>query len=158
MRRCFLGYKDVKCDNIEAVRSSLQILGECVNDDKYMEFKKLLYQELSKNDYVELYRQIRLLQQDEEKSGISRIEKRVDKLQQSADETNRRLDAFQENNREKDNIQNKKPVKSRTQEYADKWEANMFLNDFDKRDENAGTNIRLREVYLEEHLPHYICY
>ncbi len=156
--KLLLGYKDVKCDNIEAVRSSLQILGECVNDDKYMEFKKLLYQELSKNDYVELYRQIRLLQQDEEKSGISRIEKRVDKLQQSADETNRRLDAFQENNREKDNIQNKKPVKSRTQEYADKWEANMFLNDFDKRDENAGTNIRLREVYLEEHLPHYIWY
>ncbi len=32
----------------------------------------------------------------------------------------------------------------------------MFLNDFDKRDENAGVNIKLSEVYLEEHLPHYI--
>lgn len=48
------------------------------------------------------------------------------------------------------------PVKSRTQEYADKWETNMFLNDFDKRDENVGVNVKLSEVYLEEHLPHYI--
>ena len=32
----------------------------------------------------------------------------------------------------------------------------MFLNDFDKRDENAGVNVKLSEVYLEEHLPHYI--
>lgn len=52
----------------------------------------------------------------------------------------------------------RQPVKSRTQEYADKWEANMFLNDFDKRDQNAGTNVKLKEVYLEEHLPHYIWY
>ena len=41
-------------------------------------------------------------------------------------------------------------------EYADKWNQNMFLNDFDKRDENAGVNVKLSEVYLEEHLPHYI--
>lgn len=52
----------------------------------------------------------------------------------------------------------RQPVKSRTQEYADKWETNMFLNDFDKRDQNAGTNVRLKEVYLAEHLPHYIWY
>lgn len=50
----------------------------------------------------------------------------------------------------------KHKVKSRTQEYADKWNANMFLNDFDKRDENAGVNVKLSEVYLDEHLPHYI--
>lgn len=47
-------------------------------------------------------------------------------------------------------------IKSRTQKYADKWNENMFLNNFSKRDENAGTNIKLKDVYLESHLPHYI--
>lgn len=47
-------------------------------------------------------------------------------------------------------------IKSRTQEYADKWNQNMFLNDFDKRDENAGVNVKLSEVYSDEQLPHYI--
>ena len=60
-----------------------------------------------------------------------------------------------QNNRNED-IANRPKIKSRTQEYADKWNQNMFLNDFDKRDENAGVNVKLSEVYLEEHLPHYI--
>ena len=54
------------------------------------------------------------------------------------------------------NKEKQQKVKSRTQEYAEKWNQNMFLNDFDKRDENAGVNVKLREVYLEDHLPHYI--
>lgn len=61
----------------------------------------------------------------------------------------------EQNNRNKDIIDRSK-IKSRTQEYADKWNQNMFLNNFDKRDENAGVNVKLSEVYLEEHLPHYI--
>lgn len=60
----------------------------------------------------------------------------------------------QNNSNESKNTQQK--VKSRTQEYADKWNANMFLNDFNKRDENAGINVKLSEVYVDEHLPHYI--
>lgn len=51
------------------------------------------------------------------------------------------------------NIQHE--VKSRTQEYADKWDMNMFLNDFKEWDENAGVNVKLSDVYLEEHLPHF---
>ena len=47
------------------------------------------------------------------------------------------------------------PVKSRTQEYADKWNANMFLNDFSEWDENAGVNVKLKDVYIDEHLPHF---
>ena len=153
--RLLKGYMEVRCDNIEVVKSGMQVLGENVNSDKYMEFKTQLYQELSKDDYHELYRQVRLFQQDEESSKTSRIEQKVDKLQQSADEINRKLDDLQENNRAKDNIQDKKPVKSRTQEYADKWEANMFLNDFDEWDEKAGVNVKLSDVYIDEHLPHF---
>ncbi|MCH5343029.1 MAG: pentapeptide repeat-containing protein [Acetatifactor sp.] len=55
------------------------------------------------------------------------------------------------------NTQNKKQeIKSRTQEYADKWNGNMFLNDFDEWDENAGVNVKLSDVYIEDHLPHFI--
>ena len=46
-------------------------------------------------------------------------------------------------------------IKSRTSEYAKKWNQNMFLNNFDKRDENTGINIKLEEVYLESQLPQY---
>lgn len=47
-------------------------------------------------------------------------------------------------------------INSRSKEYADKWNQNMFLNDFDKRDKNAGINVKLGETYLEKHLPKYI--
>lgn len=156
--KLLIDYKDSRYDSIEGVKSGLQILGENVNSDKYIEYKNLLYQEISKDDYEELYRQIRLFQQDEESSRTSRIEQKIDRVQQSVDETNQVLSVFKESNREVDNGQNKKLVKSRTQEYADKWNENMFLNNFDKRDENAGVNIKLGKVYLEKHLPHYIWY
>lgn len=45
---------------------------------------------------------------------------------------------------------------NRTQEYVDKWNANMFLNDFDEWDENDGVNVKLSDVYLDTHLPHFI--
>ncbi len=58
------------------------------------------------------------------------------------------------NNNENDHV--KSNVHSRTAEYFNKWNSNMFLNDFNKRDENVGVNISLRELYIEKHLPHYI--
>ncbi len=58
------------------------------------------------------------------------------------------------NNSERNHI--KSNIHSRTDEYLNKWNSNMFLNDFNKRDENAGVNICLRELYVEKHLPHYI--
>lgn len=154
--KLLLGFKDEKCNNLEAVKSGLQILGESINNDKYKEFMILLYRELSKNEYAELYRQIRLLQQDNESNKASNIEQKVDKVQQSVDETNRRLNAFQDNSRRIDNAQNMEPVKSRTKEYAEKWNANLFLNDFDEWDENAGVNIKLCDVYIDTQLPHFV--
>ncbi len=47
-------------------------------------------------------------------------------------------------------------IKNRAEEYADKWSKNVFLNNFNKRDKNAGVNIKLKDLYLEKHLPHYI--
>ncbi len=92
--KLLIDYKDDRGDSIEAVRFGLQILGESVNSNKYMEFKTLLYQEISKNDYEELYRQIRLLQQDKESSKTSRIEQKVEKLVDYLEETNEKLNNF----------------------------------------------------------------
>lgn len=45
---------------------------------------------------------------------------------------------------------------SRTQAYRDKWNSNMFLNDYDRHDDTGKVNIKLSDVYLEPHLPHYV--
>ena len=58
------------------------------------------------------------------------------------------------NNSERNHV--KSNIHSRTVEYLNKWNSNMFLNDFNKRDENAGVNISLKELYVEKHLPHYL--
>lgn len=63
-------------------------------------------------------------------------------------------DKISENSNTYKNVQQK--IKIRTSEYLNKWNKNMFLNNFNKRDENAGVNIKLSEVYLESYLPHYI--
>lgn len=46
----------------------------------------------------------------------------------------------------------KKRLPDRTEEYCRKWNENMFLNDFDEDDENAGVNIPLYKLYQ---LPFY---
>ena len=46
----------------------------------------------------------------------------------------------------------KKRLHDRTEEYCRKWNENMFLNDFDEDDENAGVNIPLYKLYQ---LPFY---
>lgn len=53
------------------------------------------------------------------------------------------------------NKDKKQKIKSRTQEYADKWNENMFLNDFDEWDNSDGVNVKLSDVYIDEHLPHF---
>lgn len=59
---------------------------------------------------------------------------------------------------QKESLKNdkKQKVKCRTQEYADKWNANMFLNNFDEWDESTGVNTKLSDVYIDEHLPHFV--
>lgn len=49
-----------------------------------------------------------------------------------------------------------KKRKNKTEIYAGKWNDNMFLNDYDARDEKAGVNIKLKDIYTKGQLPHYI--
>lgn len=47
-------------------------------------------------------------------------------------------------------------VENRGEEYANKWNKNVFLNNFDEEDEQAGVNIKLKDIYIDDCLPHYI--
>lgn len=120
--KLLIGYKDSRCDSIEVVKSGLQILGESVNDDKYIQFKTLLYQELSKADYDELYRQIRLFQQDEENSKASRIEYSINEIKQVV------LNDKQVCEEHILTIHNMKFQNNRKQDYIKNWNSRLFLH------------------------------
>ena len=145
-------------DNSENnIKLGLSEICENVDENKCIDFMKLIYRELSKENYSELYREIRLLQYEKESNKTSRIEQKVDEIQYGVQETNKRLNMI-ETNKYKTAIAKNKVIKkeNRTQEYVDKWNANMFLNDFDEWDEKAGVNVKLSDVYLDAHLPHFI--
>ncbi len=144
------GLKNNKGDIIEAVKAGLAVFGETVYSESCEEFKILLYQELCTSD--ELYKEVSLLKQDQQIDGINSIKYGMDEVKQIVTE-------IKENETNKKISQNytiHKKVKNKTQEYANKWNENMFLNNFNKRDKNNGKNIKLKDVYIEAHLPHYI--
>lgn len=127
--RLFIGYKGGKSDNIEAFRSCLQILGEDVNNEKYMEFRTLLYHELCKKDYEELYRQIRLLQQDEERDKTSRIEYNVNEVRQDVREIKQVfMSEKQANDINNTTIQKLKFQNNKKQDYLKIWNSRLFLH------------------------------
>lgn len=106
---------------------------------EYNKFIEVLCYEIQKED--SLYKTINLIIQEKQISGIELIKKDLDILTQVVMEENKL---------------NSKLIKNRTSEYADKWFENMFLNDFEQRDESAGKNIKLKDVYMKKYLPHYI--
>ena len=140
--------------------------------DKYRECK---------NDYIECESEIKrclfaaaealikLVRESEEfvQTMLINISNSVDDIQHDGQihyrNIMKRFDTLDESNlkiSENINIHTKnkenKKIKSRTQEYADKWNQNMFLNDFDEWDKSDGVNVKLSDVYIDEHLPHFI--
>lgn len=145
IEKIFIGFRD-SSDTLESVKNGLCLLDLNVSEEGCENFLNKFYEGLRQND--DLYKEILMrLQQN----GIKINQEEFQKLNEKLDDL---IDIASSNNIM--DIQDREPTKSRTQEYANKWNANMFLNNFDKRDENAGVNVKLREVYLDEHLPHYI--
>ena len=145
-------FKSGNNNRIEGIRNSLRNLNPLIDNGTCERFIEVLRCEIEKEENFDLYKEI-LLVLLEDATKYNQSEHQQIKLQ--LEQINEKLDR-NEKNRENQNISIHKKIKSRTQEYADKWNDNMFLNNFDKRDQRAGTNIKLSEVYLEEHLPHYI--
>jgi len=142
-------FKENAADELRNIQSCLRIFQLNVDENGCMEFKALLYGELGKNEYVELFRAILLLLLDQKNQYDWTVYKLLNK---KLDDVILILNC--QNNIDKNNGKQQK-VNSRTQEYADKWNENMFLNDFDEWDEKAGVNVKLKDVYLENHLPHF---
>lgn len=143
-------------NNIEAVRVGLKMLVSQVTSETCEEFLKTLYHEIciDKNDI--LYRQIILIQGEQ---TFKAVREGFDVSNKNDVETHRKLDYLIEKENEKE-IQDakysiKRPIENRADEYVKRWNKNVFLNNFNKRDKNAGVNIMLQEIYPEEHLPHY---
>lgn len=151
------GFKRSIDNNIDAVRAGLKMLVQQVTVDTCEDFLGTLCHEICKKENRDLAIEVIILQQ-EQTNGY--IQEGFRRSYQNYEEINQKLDILIKeliNKRvyeERNNSENR--IENRAEEYAQKWDKNVFLNDFSERDENAGTNIKLREIYLEEHLPQYI--
>ena len=131
------------------IKSCLRFLNMDADEGECLEFEVSLYEELGREEYSELFRAVLLLLLDQKNWYEHAV---YEQLTQKLDEVVSIL-----NRKRKEESNNFPPkVRNRVQEYAKIWNSNMFLNNFDKRDENAGVNVKLNEVYLEKHLPHYV--
>lgn len=117
-----------------------------LNDDEIERFKIAFCEEISKEKYKELYAVLLIWSKSvrgPDEGLLNQIDKKLDKLLLHQQDTDL-------------NIKIEHPTKSRTKEYAEKWNQNLFLNDFDEQDENPGVNIKLNDVYKLSLVPQYI--
>ena len=166
----FSGFKSKK-EPIEAVKTGLNILESQITNDRCQEFLDNLCDEICKDKNDILYKAIVLMQNEEildnVHEGFKRSEQNqkdikddihegFERSEQNHQEAQRKLDYLVEKADNKEtNFYSETCVENRAEEYAKKWDKNVFLNDFNKRDKNAGVNVKLKDIYLEEQLPHY---
>ena len=157
IERIFIEFRE-NGDTLESVKCGLGLLVSDVSDQKCESFLDKFYDGVCQDE--DLYKRISLILKEK---GIKINQQEFQQLNENIEggfaQLNRKIDekiSINNKNDNKYNLQNRVPVKSRTQEYADKWNANMFLNSFSDWDENAGVNVALKDVYIDEHLPHFI--
>lgn len=156
------GFKN-RNNNTEAVRVGLKMLVSQVTVDICEDFLRILCHEIciDKNDI--LYKEIILLQHvqihedmyesfDVSNRNDEKTHEKLDYAIEGINKIDKKIDSM--DNHTKRHYE--KPIKNRIDEYADKWNENVFLNNFNEEDENAGTEIKLSEIYKEKFLPHYI--
>lgn len=151
------GFKSNKNSNPEAVRAGLKMLVLQVTSDTCEDFLGILCYEICKEGNRDLAIEVIIFQQ-EQTNGY--IQKEFRRSYLNYEEINQKLDYLIKELVKKKvyaaEHYNENYIENRSKKYADKWNENVFLNNFNKRDENVGVNIKLSELYLEKHLPHYI--
>lgn len=153
--------KGLKCGkgNAEAVKSGLKMLVSDVNNDICKDFLETACREICRDENNDLYKEIVMIRQAQ---GLEELKI----ITQNQNDSFRMLGDIKEDTRYiRESLSKKEiheleycdeiPTENRAKEYAKKWNKNVFLNDFNKRDKDAGVNIKLKDIYLEEHLPHY---
>lgn len=165
------GFKSKK-DKIEAVKAGLKMLESQIADDRCADFLGTLCDEICEDENNILYKEIVLMQNEQINEGVHEGFKRSEQNQkdlrkdihegfemseQNLQEAQRKLDYLVEKSDDKKeaNFYSKIRVENRAKEYAAKWDKNVFLNNFDEEDENPGTEIKLKDIYIEECLPQY---
>lgn len=137
-----------KKEGNKAISLCLQSLGLSGSENEIERFKMLLCETLGKTEYRELYCEIVLLLLAKKTELDYTLIEKLDEILQNL----KRLNKVEVNN----NKELKEPIKSRTEEYAKIWNKNMFLNNFTEWDEKKGENIKLSDVYIKDHLPHFL--
>lgn len=155
---CILNELIDKKGYTEAIKSGLQIIGAGTTDEGYSEFLQALCNEICKDKNSDLYKGITMLWELQERELIHR---EFGKNSQAHEITHallgsvlEKLDSREDSHAaELDEI----PVESRSQDYADRWDACVFLNRCDEENGNGddSTAIRLRELYGDDLLPQY---
>ncbi len=147
--------KEFKCSSNynDVIQYGLKNLFSNINDSICQEFIELLCHELGEEKNFDLYKEILLLLVND-KSNYTNEE--LQQIQHKLDYVIQKLNDKSVDEQVIKIEEKKHQIQSRTQQYADKWNANMFLNDFSDWDENRGVNVKLKDVYIDEHLPHFI--
>lgn len=149
-------------DNVDAVKLGLKMLVSDVSSDTCQDFLEILCGEICSDDNSDLYKEIDMLWKRQEseyfRGEFAKIDQNDREILEQLNDLKEVLDFIKRNmNRQEDKLgHNGIPIVNRADEYAKKWDENVFLNNFNEEDENAGINIKLREIYVEECLPHYI--
>ncbi len=149
-----------KKENIEAVKTGLKMLELQITDNKCEDFLGTLCDEICKDENDILYKEIVLMQHQQTLREIHKgFEENtrnqgtaLEILEDVRGDTKFIRERFDNNVEHCSELQ----IRNRADEYAEKWYKNVFLNNFSERDENAGINVKLKDIYLEEQLPHYI--
>lgn len=136
----------------DAIKYGMKNLLLNIDDSVCKDFISLLCHELAKEKNFDLYKEILLLLINEKSNytneELQQIQHKLDYVVQKLNEKSIDTQDIK--------IEEDYQIQSRTQKYAEKWNANMFLNDFSEWDENRGVNVKLKDVYINEHLPHFI--
>ncbi len=149
-------------DNTDAVKSGLKMLVSGVNDDICQEFLEILCGEICRDDNNDLYKEFDMLWKKQEsehfRGEFAKVDQNDREILEQLNDLKEVLEFIKRNmSRQEDKSgHNRIPIVNRADEYAKKWNENVFLNNFNEEDESAGINIKLREIYVKECLPHYI--
>lgn len=150
------GFKSGK-EYVKAVKMGLEMFGPQVTDDRCKDFLETLCREICRTENSDLYREINMVRQNQMidcmQEGFKQSSRNDEVINRKLDDVIEKLDSQEVDGTGDYSGTN---VKNRAEEYAEKWNKNVFLNDFDEEDENAGVEIKLAEIYKEECLPHYI--
>lgn len=136
------GFKSGIGNSEDDIKLGLNDICENVDENKCTDFMKLIYRELSKENYSELYREISLLKGEKESNKTSRIEQKVDVAIQKIDNIG--------NSNEKVVSQEEKFQSNKKDKYLKIWNGELFLHSIiNKR------FLALKDVFI---MPQYYAY